>query len=104
MRALAIRAANRAHRHPSAWVRRPAIIAAVTALVVLEIGYWLLLPAMILLLTVLEAGEAFFGAIGNLPAEFRQRARDWTINLSGAARIWRSQKYTPALTKEPRND
>jgi len=106
MRKTIISFANRAHRQPSAWVRRPAIVLAIIGLAIHTIGFWLMAPFLVVLIIVLSGLKELVSILIGLPGEAAQSARDdwrdWKINLAGAIRIWRAQKVEPELVRDAR--
>lgn len=87
---------NKAHLHPSPWVRRPVIAMCVIALALHLAVFWSLVPVLALLIIAFETGKAFVTAVAELPsmvvASLREDRRDWAFNIRGAMKVWRAQK------------
>lgn len=104
-----IRFANLAHEKPNPWVRRSALILALLGLIAYTVVCGVGLVIFALLDPFLSAVLAFFKALYSIPRslahDIGNAAEEWSINLEGARRIWRSQKPAepPQIIRKSKN-
>lgn len=96
MRMLIVRALNRAHGNASPWVRRPATVVGLLALLALTLAFYAILPALIVIIVAWDVLKAAWESIAEVPLLTINQVRgdwgDWRRNVLGSVRIWQAQK------------